>query len=47
MVFAKNGSAKKLSNGLDILITADISNEKQYITCYVVCDEIGVYALIL
>jgi hypothetical protein len=43
MMLAKHCSAKKLINGLDVLITADLSNEKQYITCYVVCDEIGAY----
>jgi len=43
MVVAKHCSSKKLIHGLDILITADLSNEKQYVTCYVVCDEIGAY----
>lgn len=35
------GSAKKLGNGQDILISADLLSETQYITCYVMCDEIG------
>lgn len=36
-------SAKKLGNGQDILLSADLVSETQYITCYVMCDEIGQY----
>ena len=34
-------SAKKLSNGEDVLLLAEVEKEGQYITCYVMCDEIG------
>ncbi|KAL8679514.1 MAG: hypothetical protein Q9224_007027, partial [Gallowayella concinna] len=34
-------SAAKLKNGQDILLTADLLQYTQYITCYVMCDEIA------
>ena len=34
-------SAKKLGNGQDVLLSAELFNESQYINCYVMCDEIG------
>ncbi|KAL8807605.1 MAG: hypothetical protein Q9182_000589 [Xanthomendoza sp. 2 TL-2023] len=34
-------SATKLNNGQDILLTADLLQHTQYITCYVMCDEIA------
>ena len=34
-------SAKKLGLGEDILLSTELHHEKQYITCYVMCDEIG------
>ena len=38
-------SAKRFGNGQDILTSADLLNGTQYITCYVMCDEIGQYPL--
>ena len=35
------GSAKKLNNGQDILMSAEMLDRTQYITCYVMCDGIG------
>lgn len=37
-------SAKKLGTGQEMRISADLLSETQYITCYVMCDEIGQYA---
>ncbi|MCJ1402260.1 Sec63 [Xylographa trunciseda] len=34
-------SAKKLGNGEDVFLSAELQKEGQYITCYVMCDEIG------
>ena len=34
-------SAKKLENGENVLLSAELLNETQYITCYVTCDELG------
>ncbi|KAI4195106.1 MAG: hypothetical protein LQ346_003530 [Caloplaca aetnensis] len=34
-------SAMKLNNGQDVLISADLLQHTQYITCYVMCDEIA------
>ncbi|KAL8776306.1 MAG: hypothetical protein Q9194_003238 [Teloschistes cf. exilis] len=34
-------SAKKLGNGQDILLSAEILQHSQYVTCYVMCDEIA------
>ena len=34
-------SAKNLGKGQNILLTADITEHLQYITCYVMCDDIG------
>ncbi|KAL8699694.1 MAG: hypothetical protein Q9201_005856 [Fulgogasparrea decipioides] len=34
-------SAKKLGNGQEVLISAEILQHTQYVTCYVMCDEIG------
>ena len=34
-------SAKKLENGEDVLLSAQLLNEVQYVTCYVSCDELG------
>ncbi|KAL8695129.1 MAG: hypothetical protein Q9218_000297 [Villophora microphyllina] len=34
-------SAKKLSNGQDVLISAELLQHTQYVTCYVMCDEIA------
>lgn len=34
-------SAKKLGTHQEILISADLLSGAQYITCYVMCDEIG------
>jgi len=34
-------SATKLQNGHDVLLSVDLVNVKQFITCYVMCDEIG------
>lgn len=34
-------SARLLSNSQDILISTEIVHHTQYITCYVMCDEIG------
>ena len=34
-------SAKKLENGETLLLSAQLLNEAQYITCYVSCDELG------
>ncbi len=34
-------SATKLNNGQDIPLTTDLLDHNQYITCYVMCDEIG------
>lgn len=34
-------SAIKLKNGQDILISTDMLQHTQFITCYVMCDEIG------
>ncbi|KAI4136004.1 MAG: hypothetical protein LQ347_000181 [Umbilicaria vellea] len=36
-------SANKLGTGQEILISADLLSGEQYITCYVMCDEIGQY----
>ncbi len=34
-------SATKLANGQDILLSAELTANTQYITAYVMCDEIG------
>ncbi|MCJ1393222.1 Sec63 [Xylographa bjoerkii] len=34
-------SAKKLGNGEDVFLSAELWKEGQYITCYVMCDEMG------
>ncbi|KAL9582942.1 MAG: hypothetical protein Q9212_003008 [Teloschistes hypoglaucus] len=34
-------SAKKLGNGQDILLSAEVLQQSQYVTCYVMCDEIA------
>lgn len=34
-------SARLLSNSQDILMSAEMIHHTQYITCYVMCDEIG------
>ena len=34
-------SAKQLSNGQDMLLTAELLNHNQYITGYVMCDQVG------
>ena len=34
-------SAKSIGNGDDVLLSAELSHEDHYITCYVMCDEIG------
>ncbi|KAL8901398.1 MAG: hypothetical protein Q9207_005230 [Kuettlingeria erythrocarpa] len=34
-------SAMKLNNGQDVLISADLLQHTQYVTCYVMCDEIA------
>jgi hypothetical protein len=34
-------SARKLGNKEDILVSASMVHHTQYITCYVMCDEIG------
>ena len=34
-------NAKKLENGENVLLSAELLNETQYITCFVTCDEIG------
>ena len=34
-------SAKSLGKGQNILLTADITDDLQYITSYVMCDDIG------
>ena len=34
-------NSKRVGNGLDVLLCVDLHNEKQYITCYVMCDEIA------
>ena len=34
-------SAKKLGNGEDIFLSAELQKEGQYIVCYVMCDEMG------
>lgn len=34
-------SATKLQNGHDILLSTELTNAYQYISCYVMCDEIG------
>ena len=34
-------SAKKIGNGQDVSLSADLVNVSQYITCYVMCDDFG------
>ena len=34
-------SAKTIGNGEDVLLSVELTHEDQYITCYVMCDEIG------
>ena len=34
-------SAKKLDNGEDIYLSAELQKDGQYIVCYVMCDEMG------
>ncbi|KAL8779495.1 MAG: hypothetical protein Q9213_006907 [Squamulea squamosa] len=34
-------SGTKLANGQDILLSTDLSQHTQYVTCYVMCDEIA------
>ena len=41
MVDFRRTSAVKLKNGQDVLMTAELLNHAQYITCYVMCDEIA------
>lgn len=38
-------SAKKLGNAQDVLISAEMTSHVQHITCYVMCEEIGMYML--
>jgi ATP-dependent DNA helicase HFM1/MER3 len=38
-------SAMKLNSGQDILLTAELLKHDQYITCYIMCDEIGKFLL--
>lgn len=38
---ANHKSAKKLINSQDMLMSAELTSHTQYITCYVMCDEIG------
>ena len=42
-------SAKTVGNGEDVLLSVELTQEDQYIACYVMCDEIGtvVYPLSL
>ena len=40
-------SAKQLGKGIDVLLSADLITNTQYITCYVMCDEIGLSAYIV
>ncbi len=41
VVLTGSYSAKRLGNGEDILLCTELYDESQYITCYVMCDEIG------
>lgn len=34
-------SANKLGNGQDLLMSAELLDRTQHITCYVMCDDIG------
>lgn len=38
-------SANKLQNGHEVLLTADLKSAFQHITCYVMCDDIGMTPL--
>ncbi|KAI4258694.1 MAG: hypothetical protein LQ352_001120 [Teloschistes flavicans] len=41
MIDFRRISAKKLGNGQDILLSAEILQHTQYIICYIMCDEIA------
>lgn len=41
MILIGDHSAKRLGDGEDILLSTELHHESQYITCYVMCDEIG------
>ena len=34
-------SAKTVGDGEDVLLSVEFTHEDQYVTCYVMCDEIG------